>query len=180
LRVKLLKTVRADSSDTFVFVKAAEAGEWAVSGAFLFANLDPSTLSGRSRAAFRGGLLGISSLGWSTLAQIVEVTAEERTTAVAQLAARLVEHCGAPDLATATPAAEEELEFAASLCNHPAGMLIAVSRRYENESIRESFRTLRANPSGKAPVFSFIEVIDEQSATIESSSLPELVDRARQ
>jgi len=178
--VKLLKTVRADASDAFVFEKAAEAGEWAVSGAFLFANLDPITLTGRARAAFRSGFLGVSSFGWSTLALIIEVTAEERANAVAQLAAGLVEHCGAPDLATARPAAEEEIEFATSLCNHPAGMLIAVSRRYENETIRESFRTLRANSSGKSPVFSFIEIIDEEPAPTERSSLPELVDRARQ
>ena len=178
--MKLLKTVRADASDTFVFENAAEAGEWAVSGAFLFANLDPMTLTGRASAAFRSGFLGVSSFGWSTLAQIIEVTAEERANAVAQLAAGLVEHCGAPDLPTARPAAEEEIEFAASLCNHPAGMLIAVSRRYENETIRESFRTLRANPSGKSPVFSFIEIIDEEPAPTEHSSLPELVDRARQ
>jgi hypothetical protein len=178
--MKLLKTVRADISDTFVFERAAEAGEWAVSGAFLFANLDPVTLTGKPKAAFRGGFLGVSSFGWSTLAQIVEVSAEERASAVAQLATRLVEHCGAPDLATATPAAEEEIEFAASLCNHPAGMLIAVSRRYENETIRESFRTLQANPSGKSPVFSFIELIDEEPAPTDHSGLPKLVDRARQ
>jgi hypothetical protein len=178
--MKLLKTVRADISDTFVFERAAEAGEWAVSGAFLFANLDPVTLTGKPKAAFRGGFLGVSSFGWSTLAQIVEVSAEERASAVAQLATRLVEHCGAPDLATATPAAEEEIEFAASLCNHPAGMLIAVSRRYENETIRESFRTLQPNPSGKSPVFSFIELIDEEPAPTDHSGLPKLVDRARQ
>jgi hypothetical protein len=178
--MKLLKTVRADTSDTFVFEKAAEAGEWAVSGAFLFANLDPTSLTGRPRAAFRGGFLGVNSFGWSTLAQIVEVAAEERATAVALLATRLVEHCGAPDLAAATAAAEEEIEFAASLCNHPAGMPIAVSRRYETETIRESFRTLQANPSGKSPVFSFIELIDDEPALMEHSSLPELVDRARQ
>ena len=177
--MKLLKTVRADISDTFVFEKAAEAAEWAVSGAFLFANLNPTTLTGRRRAAFRGGFLGVNSFGWSTLAQIVEVAEEERAIAVAQLAARLVEHCGAPDLATATPAAEEEIEFAASLCNHPAGMLIAVSRRYENETIRESFRTLQANPSGRSPVFSFVELIDEEATLMEQGSLPELVDRAR-
>jgi hypothetical protein len=180
LRVKLLKTVRADTSDTFVFDKATEAGEWAVSGAFLFANLDPTTLTGRPRAAFRGGFLGVSSFGWSTLAQIIEVSAEERASAVEQLAARLVEHCGAPDLITARIAAEEEIGFAESLCNHPAGMLIAVSRRYENDTIRESFRTLQANPSGKAPVFSFIEVIDDEPGPTERGSLPELVDRARQ
>jgi hypothetical protein len=34
--VKLLRTVRLDASDTFVFGAAAEPGEWAVSGAFVF------------------------------------------------------------------------------------------------------------------------------------------------
>src|ERR1700722_1753902 len=84
-RVKLLKTVRADPSDTFVFDKAAEPGEWAVSGAFMFANLDPATLTGKSRAAFRGGFLGVDSFGWSTLAQIVEVGAEQSAAAGGQL-----------------------------------------------------------------------------------------------
>jgi hypothetical protein len=180
LRVKLLKTVRADTSDTFVFDKAAEPGEWAVSGALLFADLNPATLSGKPRAAFRSGFLGISSFGWSTLAQIVEVSEEQRFTAVEQLTARLLERCGAPDLATARVAAEEEIAFAASLCAHPPGMLIAVSRRYENEAIRESFRTLQANSHAKpAPVFSFVEVVGEEAAAAEHIDLVGLVDRAR-
>jgi hypothetical protein len=178
--VKLLKTVRADTSDTFVFDKAAEPGEWAISGARLFANLDPATLGGKPRAAFRSGFLGVSSFGWSTLAQIVEASEEQRSKAVQQLAARLVERCGAPDLATARPAAEEEIAFAASLCDHPPGMLVAVSRRYENEAIRESFRTLQANSCAKpAPVFSFVEVVDEQATPPEQIDLAGLVERAR-
>jgi Family of unknown function (DUF6505) len=178
--VKLLKTVRADTSDTFVFDKAAEPGEWAISGALMFANLNPATLSGKRRAAFRGGFLGISSFGWSTLAQIVEASEEQRSTAVEQLAGRLVERCGAPDLATARAAAEEEIAFAASLCDHPPGMLVAVSRRYENEAIRESFRTLQANfYATPAPVFSFVEVADEEAAPPEQIDLAGLVDRAR-
>jgi hypothetical protein len=178
--VKLLKTVRADTSDTFVFDKAAEPGEWAISGALLFANLDPATLGGKPRAAFRSGFLGIGSFGWSTLAQIVEVSEAQRLTAVDQLAARLLERCGPPDLATARVAAEEEIAFAVSLCAHPPGMLIAVSRRYENEAIRESFRTLQANSYTKpAPVFSFVEVIGEEAASAEHIDLVGLVDRAR-
>jgi hypothetical protein len=179
--VKLLKTIRADTSDTFVFDKPAEPGEWAISGAWLFANLDPATLSGKRSAAFRSGFLGINSFGWSTLAQIVEVSEEQRSMAVECLAARLVEHCGAPDLATARPAAQEEIAFAASLCDHPPGMLIAVSRRYENETIRESFRTLQANSCAKpAPVFKFVEVVDEEAAPPEHIDLMGLMDRARQ
>jgi hypothetical protein len=65
------RTIRLDPSDTFVFESAAEPGEWAVTGAFMFADDDPGTLEGKARAAFRAGFLGVQSLGWSTLVQIV-------------------------------------------------------------------------------------------------------------
>jgi hypothetical protein len=160
--VKLLKTVRADPSDTFVFDKAAEPGEWAVSGAFMFAGRDPATLSGRARAAFRAGFLGIDSFGWSTLARVVEVSEEDRSAAVELLAARLVQHFGAPDVATARPAAEEELSFAASLCDHPAETLVALSRGCEDGVMREAFRTLRSRGRPQpAPVFTFLREADE-------------------
>ena len=164
--MKLLKTVRADPSDTFVYERAAEPGEWAVSGAFMFANLNLAALTGKERAAFRGGFLGIDSFGRSTLAQIVEASAAQRTAAVERLAARLMEHCGAPDLKTARLASEEEIAFAASLCTqHPQGMLIAVSRRDEKEAIRESFRTLQTGTVPlSGPVFRFVEVADEEDA----------------
>jgi Zn-dependent alcohol dehydrogenase len=179
-RVKLLKTVRADPSDTFVFDKAAEPGEWAVSGAFMFAQLDPATLTGKARAAFRAGFLGIGSFGWSTLARIVEASEENRAAAVEQLAARLVERFGAPDLMTARPAAEEEIVFAASLCDHPAGMLVAVSRRYENEVTRETFRTLQSNGRSKpAPVFTFLQVADEAEAPPEQIDFTALANGER-
>jgi Zn-dependent alcohol dehydrogenase len=178
--VKLLKTVRADPSDTFVFDKAAEPGEWAVSGAFMFAQLDPATLTGKARAAFRAGFLGIGSFGWSTLARIVEASEENRAAAVEQLAARLVERFGAPDLMTARPAAEEEIAFAASLCDHPAGMLVAVSRRYENEVTRETFRTLQSNGRSKpAPVFTFLQVADEAEAPPEQIDFTALANGER-
>jgi hypothetical protein len=157
--VKLLKTIRADRSDTFIFAQAAEPGEWAVSGAFLFAHRDPASLTGKPRAAFRGGFLGIDSFGWSTLVQIVEADETDRAAAVELLAAQLVRRCGAPDLSRARAAAEEEVAFAASLCEPPAGMLIAVSRRYEQEMTHEAFRTLQASAQWKqAPVFTFVNV----------------------
>jgi hypothetical protein len=156
--MKLLKTIRADRSDTFIFDKAAEPGEWAVSGAFVFALHDPTSLQGKARAAFRGGFLGIDSFGWSTLARIVEASAAERTAALENLAAQLVQRFGAPDLNTARAAAEEEIAFAASLCDHPDGMLIAVSRRYEQGVTHEAFRTLQSSARWNgAPVFTFMD-----------------------
>jgi hypothetical protein len=140
--LKLLKTVRADPSDTFVFDRAAEPGEWAVSGAFAFAALDPTTLTGKPRNAYRGGFLGLSSLGWSTLVQVVDADERDRAIATELLTRQLVEHFGAPNLSMARPAAEEEIAFTVSLSRHPAGMLVAVSRRHEEGGTREMFRTL--------------------------------------
>jgi hypothetical protein len=57
--VKLLRTIRLDPSDTFVFDHAAEPGEWAVTGAFMFADGDPANLEGKARASFRSGFLGV-------------------------------------------------------------------------------------------------------------------------
>ena len=50
--MKLLRTIRLDPSDTFVFERAAEPGEWAVSGAFAFAQVDATRLEGKARAAY--------------------------------------------------------------------------------------------------------------------------------
>src|SRR5207244_10452102 len=88
-RMKLLRTIRLDASDTFVFERAAEPGEWAVPGAFMFAHDDPDALDGKRRAAFRSGFLGVPSLGWSTLVQIVEAGVEARTALVEMLAQQL-------------------------------------------------------------------------------------------
>src|ERR1700693_5045634 len=109
--VKLLRTVRLDPSDSFIFEKAAEPGEWAVSGAFAFAHCDPADLRGKARTAFRAGFLGLESLGRSTLAQIIETHEKDRRTVAEMLALQLVARFGAPDLATARLAAEEEIGF---------------------------------------------------------------------
>src|SRR3954452_10017172 len=124
--MKLIRTIRLDASDIFVFERAAEGGEWAVSGAFAFWNANPQKLEGRARSAFRGAFLGVESLGWSTLVQIVEASEQDRAALVETLARQLVTHFGAPDIVTARGAAEEEVVFAASVCNHPADTLIAV------------------------------------------------------
>ncbi len=161
--MKLLRTIRLDPSDTFVFERAAEPGEWAVSGAFVFWNADVAQLEGKARSAFRGAFLGIESLGWSTLVQIVEANDADRAVVVETLAQQLVTQFGAPDIAAARAAAEEEVAFAESLCNQPADTLIAVHRSFENGDVREAFRTL--HPRGdKKPMraFSFLEVEGEE------------------
>jgi hypothetical protein len=146
--LKFPRTIRLDPSDTFVFERAAEPGEWAVSGAFVFWNQDPATLGQKQRVALRSGFLGIDSLGWSTLAIVTEATEVERQAIVERLAGQLLEKFGAPDLAAARLAAEEEVAFTASLCDHPPQTLLAVQRSIENGEIRERFRTLKPREAG--------------------------------
>ena len=178
--MKLLRTIRLDPSDTFVFEKAAEPGEWAVSGAFVFWNTDPAVLAGKARSAFRGGFLGVASLGWSTLVQIVEAREADRANVVDVLAQQLVANFGAPSIEDAVAAAEDEVAFAESLCSQPQDTLVAVHRVFEDGAVRETFRTLRPRAGQKpARAFSFLEVEGEDEQLIEAVDLVGLAERER-
>jgi hypothetical protein len=178
--VKLLRTIQLDPSDTFVFEQAAEPGEWAVSGAFAFWKSDPALLEGKARTAFRSGFLGLTTLGWSTLVQIVDATESDRLAVVDRLAEQLMAKFGAPTREDAIAAAEEEIAFAESLCNQPSDTLIAVHRTFEGGAVRESFRTLRPRSGAKpARAFSFLEVEGEDEQPAEDVNLIAMVDRER-
>jgi len=142
--LKLPRTIRLDPSDTFVFDRAAEPDEWAVSGSFLFLDGDPQDLPPKARHAFRSGFLGVSSLGFSTLAVVKPVAADTAETIIEELARGFAARLGAPDMEAARAAARAEIEFAASLCDHPEGTLLAVQRHFDGKGeLREQFRTLR-------------------------------------
>ncbi len=166
---KLLRTIRLDASDGFVYERAAAAGEWAVPGTFEFWSADAATLKGREKQAFRAGFLGLTSFGWSTLVVAVPVTPEERAAAVASLAQYLMRAHGAPDLTQATAAAEGEIAVSAGLAEHPDGTLIAMHRSLDAEGqIRELFRTLRpadARDAAQMPcsagAFAIVEADDQ-------------------
>jgi hypothetical protein len=134
----------------------------------MFADGDPAKLEGKARAAFRSGFLGVASLGWSTLVQIVEADDDARLAAIDTLAKQLVVHFGAPSIEDAAAAAAEEFEFAASLCNHPLDTLIAMHRSQDGGEIRETFRTLRPK-DGPKPLraFAFLDVEGEDEAAEE-------------
>ncbi|MBR0669878.1 DUF6505 family protein [Neoroseomonas soli] len=177
---RLLRTVRLDPSDALVFPRAAEPGEWAVPGGFCFWDEDPARMEGRRRQAFRAGFLGLSSFGWSTLVEVAEAGPAERAAAVAALAAHLRAAFGAPDEATARAAAEEEIAFAESLCEHPPGTLVALARSAEGGEQRERFRTLHERPREHRafetlPVFATVSVEGEEEDPIR----PDLARMAR-
>lgn len=164
MALKLPRTMRLDPSDTFVYSRAAEPGEWAVTGTFLFHGVDPAALTGKQRQAFRGGFLGVESFGWSTLVIVTEASEQDRAAAAARLAEQLVTHCGAPDLASARAAAEEEIAFAQSLCVHPPETLLGIHRSADGDRIREAFRTLhrRANRLDLIRAFQLVELEEEE------------------
>jgi len=164
--MKLPRTLRLDPSDLVVFTAAATPGEWAVPGGFAFWDEDPAALTGKRRQEFRAGFLGLGSFGWSTLVEVAEATDAERAQAVAALAAHIAARYGAPDAAAARAAAEEEIGFAASLCDHPPGTVLALTRVVEDGAVRERFRTLhrRETPHrdfGALPVFGILETEGE-------------------
>ena len=164
---KLLRTIRLDPSDTFAFERAAEPGEWAVPGSFLYFGEDIVALKGKAKVAFRSGWLGLASFGWSTIALVTEATSDEREDAVRSLAAKLVAELGAPDMATALAAADEEISFAESCAQHPEQALVVIHRTLgENGDIREQFRTVQAglpfNKDSHSRVFTFHAVEGEE------------------
>ena len=134
-----------------------------MTGTFRFFGVDAARLAGKERQAFRAGFLGIESFGWSTLVVVTEATPRERAAAVERLAEQLVARCGAPDIGTARAAAEEEVAFAESLCDHPPDTLLGLQRAAEGETVRESFRTLHRRASRIEPIgaFRFVEVEEE-------------------
>lgn len=168
--MKFLRAIRLDPSDTFVFERAAEPGEWAVSGSFLFLAGNPQDLTNKERHALRSGFLGIDTLGFSTLATVAEISSEELETVREKLARGFFERLGAPSLIEARRAACEEVRYGQTLCDHPVGTLVAVQRTIDEEgALHEKFRTLRPRERDQhqdslhalARAFAFHEVEDE-------------------
>lgn len=168
---RLPRTIRLDPSDKVVFAHAAEPGEWAVPGTFLFWGRTLDSLSRKEAIAFRTGFLGVESFGFSTLVTVQDARAEERAAMVEVLAAQLVTHLGAPSLDAARPAAEEEIALAESLCAaHPLNTLVALHRRFGDGAIIEQFRTLKprdetafsgAHLQGHDRAFHFYEEVED-------------------
>lgn len=176
MAIRLLRTIRLDPSDGFVFTRAAEPGEWAITGTFLFWERPVETLIGKERTAFRSGLLGVESFGWSTLAVVAEASEVERLALIETLAAALVERCGAPDIEAARVAAVAEIAYAQELAEPPVGTLVAIHRAVEKGEIVERFRTLLPGTDERhSRVFSFVEEPDAADDIQEEVDLAGLV-----
>lgn len=176
---RMPRTLRLDPSDTFVFERAAPPGEWAIAGSILFDAADLETLPPKMRAAFRAGFLGVDSLGFSTLVEVAAISPDERDRLVADLAERLLTRFGAPSAEAGRQAAEDEVAFAASLCEgHEIGTVIAMHRTVEAGAIREQFRTLHRR-EGAAPGADRLHAFARAFEVVEVEEAEERVDLLR-
>jgi hypothetical protein len=160
--MKLLRTIRFDASDERGFELAAAPQEWAVSGAFAFAGLEPAAVAGKARQAFANGFLGLASFGRSTFATVAEATPADLEAVAQLLAEHFVAAHGAPDEAAALPAAEEEARFVLDLCRDaPINTVFTVRRTWDADGrIKEEFRTIRP-PTGEPLHARIWTVVDE-------------------
>lgn len=142
--IKLPRTIRLDASDTAVFERAAEPGEWAVAGGFAFIDASAEQLSGKRRQAFANGFLGTESFGWSTFVVVASADDAAVEAVVGRLATLFVEAHGAPSLEAALPVARQEVDFMVDLCrDHPVNTLLAIERVSDADGgIRERFRVI--------------------------------------
>ena len=141
--MKFLRTVRLDSSDVHAYRQAAASGEWAVAGTFAFVDLAPETVTGKDKLAFRSAWLGTESFGHASLVEVAEITEGAFFAVVERLARHFVERYGAPDLASALPAARAEADAAAGLCDHKNHTLLAIERDWSDGGVREQVRVIR-------------------------------------
>ena len=151
---RLLRTIRFDATDEFVFEQAAGSDEWAISGAFAFAHLSDDDIKGKTKQAFANGFLGLESFGRATFTCVAEISDADLTQITSDLAAHFVENYGAPDAASAAPVANEEIAFVRDLVAEvPVNTIFAVHRSFaESGEIREQFRRIEQRISG-GPIY---------------------------
>jgi hypothetical protein len=157
--MKLPRTIRLDPSDARVFDRAAEPGEWAVTGTFSFVDSVPAEMDNKAQLAFRSGWLGLSSFGFSTFVQVTFVPEGEDEACARALATHLFETYGAPDMLMAMTAAKSEIAYSASLCDQPAGTLLAIEREMTEDGITEKIRVIPRpdEDGGHAQIWSISE-----------------------
>ena len=145
--MKLLKSIRFDPSDTFVFDNAAEPGEWAIPGSFSFASAAEGDISGKQKQAFSNGFLSLQSFGHSTFVSVANIGDTELASVEARLAGHLMDCYGAPSLTDALAAAKSELAFAIDICaDVPINTVFTLRRHFDEDgAIREELRILETS-----------------------------------
>ncbi len=160
--IKLLRTIRFDSSDDNVFATPAGPDEIALSGAFAFAGIGIEEITGKTRQAFTNGFLALPSLGRATFVSVGEASDAEVSQATDALAQLFADDYQAPDMTAARDAAREEIGFAQELAEgKPLNTLLTVHRSLTEEgAIHEEYREITP-PGQQRPHTIIWDVTDE-------------------
>ncbi|MDQ2091141.1 DUF6505 family protein [Marimonas arenosa] len=141
--MKLAQVLRLDDSDENVFERAAQPGEWAISGGFAFSNWEEGDLVGQQRQAFTNGWMGLESFGRATFVVVTPISEEDYAALIDGLAIHFVEAWGAPGFEAARPVAEEELGHMREMCeDHDDNTLLIVERELVPAGLNEKFRAI--------------------------------------
>jgi hypothetical protein len=141
--MQFARVIRLDESDDNVFETAADAGDWAISGAFEFSDWTEDRLKGKSRQAFANGWLSLDGFGRATFVAVSPITEPEYAALAARLAQHFVDAYGAPSVEAALSVAEEELNQMRDMCeDHAPNTMFVVERTLEDVGVREKFRVI--------------------------------------
>lgn len=141
--MKLARVIRLDDSDTEVYERPADPGEWAIPGTFEFSNWTEADVGGAAGQAFAHGWLGLDSFGRGSVVAVTDMTETERDALISALAQYFIAAWGAPDIDAAWPVAEEEIAQMATLCaDQPDNTLIVISRELTEAGVKDSFRLI--------------------------------------
>ncbi len=141
--MKLARVIRLDGSDLNVLPVAADPGEWAISGAFEFADWTEAQLQGKAGQAFANGWLGLGSFGRASFAAVCPITRIELDALGDTLARHFIDRYGAPDRDAADPVAAREIAQMREMCeDQDDNTLLVVARTLEQVGVRERFRVI--------------------------------------
>jgi len=157
--MKLAKTIQLDVSDTHVFERPAEVGEWAVTGTFAFVDSDPTNWTSKQQLIFRTAWLGIDSFGHSTFVQVVEMSNSEYEQVIQTLSVYLADVYNAPNQEAAQQAAQQEIDNMVTMCDHPRGTLLSIERSIAEQNITEKTSVLA--PSGSSTHAKIWDIVED-------------------
>src|SRR4029450_4466643 len=139
--MKLLKSVRLDDSDERIFAAeggAAGDGEWMVSGGYAVCGLTEGHRIPQCHCLTT--FVAVGSCRRSTIAEVAEIDAASYERLTEALARHFVETLGAPSLAAARAAAEDEMRYTADLAaGFPDDVWITVRREVTADGLSERY-----------------------------------------
>lgn len=143
--MKFLKAVRLDDSDDRIHAAdggAATDGEWVVSGGYAVCDLAAGHRRAHCHCATT--FVAIASHRRCTLAEVAEIDAADLAELRERLARHFLSDLGAPSLAAAHEAAEDECAYTAELAaGFPDGVWITVRREPSADGVGEHYSVFK-------------------------------------